>query len=97
MCLETKKGQSGICVILKSQWCHSVVVNHADIGSNTCHTRNSIVEEATVNYPIESTFIEKTHSPVSGLCYARNQLCNAGDISLNHVKNIRPINLPKLI
>ena len=62
MCLETKKGQSGICVILKSQWCHSVVVNHADIGSNTCHTRNSIVEEATVNYPIESTFLEETQS-----------------------------------
>ena len=34
-----------------------------------------LARRATRNDLIKSTFLEKTQSPVSGLCYARNRVC----------------------
>ena len=36
-----------------------------------------LVGKATGNHLINSTSLEKTQSPVSGFCYARNRVCNA--------------------
>ena len=34
-----------------------------------------LLMKATGNYPMNSTSLEKTQSPVSGFCYAQNQGC----------------------
>ena len=35
------------------------------------------MRKATENHIMNSTSLEKTQSPVSGFCYARNRVCNA--------------------
>ena len=35
------------------------------------------VRKATVNHLMNSTSLEKTQSPISGFCSARNRVCNA--------------------
>ena len=36
-----------------------------------------LARKAMWNHLMNSTFLEKTQSPVSGFCYARNRVCNA--------------------
>ena len=45
--------------------------------SSMCHFKTPLVGKATGNHLIKFTFLEKTQSPVSGFCYARNRVCNA--------------------
>ena len=47
-----------------------------------------LVRKATGNHLMNSTSLEKTQSPVSGFCYARNQVCNAAVI-LNVAKRLQ--------
>ena len=39
--------------------------------------KTPLVRKATGNHLMNSTFLEKTHSPVSGFCYAPSRVCNA--------------------
>ena len=71
--------------VLNNAWCRGEVVKHAD-SHNTgvvssippCVTfKKPLVRRATGNYLMNSTSLEKTQSPVSCFCYARNRVCNA--------------------
>ena len=44
----------------------------------TCVTfKMSVARKAKGNHLMNSTSLEKTQSPDSGFCYARNRVCNA--------------------
>ena len=48
--------------------------------------KTPLVKKATGNHLMKSTSLEKAQSPVSGLCYARNRVCNAGWSSMERGK-----------
>ena len=62
-----------------------VVVEHADSQHRgcqpdffICQNKNAIGKEGNMKPPREfPTSLEKTQSPISGFCYARNRVCNA--------------------
>ena len=45
--------------------------------SCTCHNKTPFVRKAAGNHLLKLTYLNETQSPVSGLCYARNQECDA--------------------
>ena len=61
--------------------------------SYTYRNKNTIDErKATGNHLIKSTSLEKTQSPVSGFCHARNRVCN--EDTNNHNSHGGDIELP---
>ena len=64
--------------------CLGVVVKHANSQNRVVSWippyvtfKAPLVKKTTGNHLMNSTSLEKTHSPVSGFCYARNRVCNA--------------------
>ena len=43
-----------------------------------------LARKATGNHLMNSTSVEKTQSPVSGFCYARNRVCDAVNLNKTH-------------
>ena len=63
-----------------SQWLSMRTHNTALVSSiPPCVTfKTPLVRKAMGNHLMNSTSLEKTQSLVSGFCYARNRVCNAG-------------------
>ena len=59
----------------KRPWTHNSGV--VSLNPTRVTSKMPLVKNATVNHLMNSTSLEKTHSHISGLCYARNRVCNA--------------------
>ena len=59
------------------KWISMRPCNIGLVSSNPAHVtiKGALMRKATGNHLIKSTSLEKYLSPVSGFCFARNQIC----------------------
>ena len=55
-----------------------------------------LARKATENHLTNSTSLEKTQSPVSGFCYARNRVCNSKKLCSSNSVQVLPLDVTTL-